>query len=123
MSNEASEEVIVKNEPIFDSQSISEATLRSNQPNKRTNNKQSIKQETQTIEISDSKRTREDIQIDYQSMKVKDEPIDKVEVKAKEKFSATGEFPTTSIAFLNEEAKTSDEETSDDNPISQPKSK
>ena len=97
MSNEASEEVIVKNEPIFDSQSISEATLRSNQPNKRTNKNQSIKQESQTIEINDSKRTREDIQIDYQ--------IDKVEVKAEEKFSTTEEFPTTSIAFLNEERK------------------
>lgn len=53
-------------------------------------------------------------------MKVKEEPIDEVEVKAEEKFSVTEDFATTSIAFLNEEEKTSDEETSDDN---QPKSK
>ena len=66
----------------FASQSISEATLR-------LNKEQSIKQESQPIPISDSKRTRQVISIDYQpnkrkrqSMKVKEEPNDQVEVKA-----------------------------------------
>ena len=94
MSMEASDQVVVKNDP---------STLR-------LNKEQSIKQESQPIPISDSKRTRQDISIDYppnkrkrQSMKVKEEPIDQVEVKDEEKLSATEEFSTTSIAYLNEE--------------------
>ena len=123
---EASNEVKVKNEPIFDSQSTSDtrkATTNTNQ--------QSIKHERQFILISDSKRTREYILSDHQpnkrkrqSMKVKEEPKDiemqasksqiesmseEVEIKTdeEEKFSATEEFANKiSIAFLNEETIT-----------------
>ena len=132
---EVSNEVKVKNEPIYDSQSISDtrkATLSKYHPNNITNNEQSIKNERQFIPISDSKRTREEISNEdqpnkrkRQSMKLKEERIDiemqtsnshiestseKVEIKAEkeEKFSAKEEFANkTSIAFLNEESTTS----------------
>jgi hypothetical protein len=71
-------EMRVKNEPIYDSQSISDIR----EPTSR-NNQQSIKHERQFIPISETnKRTREDISSDdqpnkrkRQSMKVKKEPI------------------------------------------------
>ena len=127
MRMEESNEVRVKNEPIFDSQSISqtrEATSGNNQQKKitiRSNNERSIKQESQPISISNSKRTREDYSSDdkeqpnkrkRQSILVKEEPIDnqiqtfkpQIEVKAEEKFSETEEFANKiSAAFLNEE--------------------
>ena len=91
-------EVRVKDEPICYSQSISTETIRNNQANKRrSNDKQSIKQE---------KRTREDISVENepnkrkrQSIKVKEEPTSKSDiVKVEEKF-----LNKTSIAFLTEE--------------------
>ena len=125
---EALSEVRVKDEQIDDSQSISdtrkEATSRNNQPNKITNNEQSIKHEREFIPISETnKRTREYMSIDDQPKlkrqsvlvnKVKEEPIDiemqtsqEIVVKSEEKFSATQEFENkTSIAFLNEEETT-----------------
>ena len=121
---EASNEMKVKDEPIYDSQSISDtrkATLSNNKPNNE-----------RKFPINNSKRTREDISSDdqtnkrkRQSMKVKEEPIDneEVEVKAEEdeKFSAREEFANkTSIAFLNEETTTT---TNDNNSLTnnQPK--
>lgn len=143
---EVSNEVRVKDEPIYDSQSFSDtrkATLRSNKPNNITNNDWSIKHERQFIPISESKRTREDISIDdeekpnkrkKQSMKIKEEPIDnetqtskEIFIKAEEKFSATKELAyktsiqTVSIAFLNKDETSTT--TSDINPttsINQP---
>ena len=120
---EASNEVKVKNEPIFDSQSISDtrkATLSNDNPIKKTYIEHSIKHEKK-FPISDSKSSREDISSDdqpnkrkRQSMNVKEEPIDiemqtskEIVVKSEEKFSATEEFANkTSIAFLNEEETT-----------------
>ena len=122
-------EVRVKNELIYDSQSIpqnKEATSSNSQPNNtQSNNIHLIKNERQSIPINDSKRTREDISSDENktksivAMRIKEEPIDseiqtsksriesiskEVEIKAEEKFSATEEFINkTSIAFLNEE--------------------
>ena len=109
---EVSDQVRVKNEPIFDSQSI--------------------KHERKSIQINDSKRTRESISSDDNpnseqpnkrkrqsivAMGIKEEPIDseiqtsksqiEVKVEKEEKFSATEEFANkASIAFLNEEETT-----------------
>ena len=125
-------EVRVKNEPIYDSQSISETR----------ETKHLIKHERKSISINDSKLTRESISSDHSnneqpnkdkrqlidSMRIKEEPIDiemkkskshiesrseeEVEIKAEEKYSATEEFINkTSIAFLNEETTTSIEDT------------
>ena len=77
MSIEVSNEVRVKDEPICDSQSISQTKI--------------VK-------------------------KVKEEPIEEVEVKAEEKFSATEEFVNKiSIAFLNEETTQQVTTSTDDN--------
>ena len=108
MNMEASNEVRVKDEPIYDSQSISDtrkATLSNNKPNKITNNE--ISREDISSDDQTNKRKR-------QSMKVKEEPIDiemqtskEIVVKSEEKFSATEEFANKrSIAFLNEEETT-----------------
>ena len=107
---EATKKVRVKKEPISTSQSISETsqvTMRSNKE--------------QTIEISNRKRSREDISNDDEdeSNKPKRQPIlsKEIEVKAEkeeEKFSATEEFAkktsiqTVSVAFLNDEPTTND---------------
>ena len=130
-------EVRVKNEPIYDSQSIQqnkEATSRKNQPNKtQSNNMQLIKNERESIPINDSKRTREEISSDEHkrksivAMRIKEEPIDsemqtskshiesmskEVEIKTEQKFSEMQEFVNkTSIAFLNEETTTLTEDT------------
>ena len=110
MDIDASKEVRVKDEPIYDSQSISdprETTLSSNKPKKITNNEQSIKQERQFIPISDSKMTREDISSDEQPNKRKRQSM-KVKAEKEEKFSTTGEFANKiSIDFLNEETTNS----------------
>ena len=124
----ASNEVRVKNEPIYDHESISETRVTNssqNQPNRtQSNNKHLIKHEKQSISINDSKRTRESIPNDDQpnneqpnklrrqsikSNKVKEEPKDfeiqtsksQVEVKAEEeeKFSAREEFITNKISI------------------------
>ena len=87
----ASNEVRVKNEPIYESESILE-TSGTNQPNSlQSNNKQLIKHEIKSIQINDSKRAREDISIDNNpdneqpnkrrrqsivATKIKEEPID-----------------------------------------------
>ena len=109
---EESNEVRVKDEPIYAHLSISNIF----------------------IPISGSKRTKEDTTRD--KMKVKEEPLDiqmqtsskfqmgskseEVEVKAEEKFSATEEFANkTSIAFLNEDTTTTTK--SYDNPASKTK--
>ena len=118
MSIEASNEVRVKDEPIYDSQSIldtREAALSINKSNKITNNDQSIKNERQLIPNSSFKRTREDISSDDEQSnkskrysilekKVKEELIDNEIQTSEEKFSAREEFSNkTSIAFLNED--------------------
>ena len=119
MNMEASNEVRVKDEPIYYSQSISDtrkATLSNNKPNKITNNE--ISREDISSDDQPNKRKR-------QSMKAKEEPIDNemqtssksqigstsedVEIKAEkeEKFSTREEFANKiSIAFLNEETNT-----------------
>ena len=112
---EVSKELRVKKEPIFQTR---EATMRSNYD-------QSVKHESQSIQIIDRKLTREDISSDNQpnkrkrqSMKVKEE----VEVKAEE-FSNKRSIQSVSIAFLKEETTSS---TDDYNPIAniyQPKNR
>ena len=115
MNMEISNEVRVKDEPIYDSQFISDTRKAIT-----SINQQSIKHEKQFIWISDSKRIRESISSDdqpnkrkRQSMKVKEEPKDieietskEVEIKAEEKFSTKEEssIQTFSIAYLNEES-------------------
>ena len=75
MNMEESNEVKVKNEPVYDSQSIPE-----------------------TIETTSNSVKKEPIDIEMQTYK------SQVEVKAEEKFSTTEEFANkASIAFLNEE--------------------
>ena len=127
MIMEASNELKVKYEPIYKSQSINRKA--SNKPNRITKNEQSIKDESQFIQISHSKRKREDISRDNQpnkfirqpklEKKVKEEPKDgeiqtsksqieftseEEEIKEEEKFSAREEFANKiSIASLNEE--------------------
>ena len=134
-SMEVSNEVRVKNEPICESQSISQTR----------ETKQLIKHERKSISINDSKRTREDILKDDHpnnekpnkrkrqsilAMGIKEEPIDSeiqtskshIDVKAEEeeKFSATEEFTNKiSIAFLNEETAV----TSSDNQPNKPQRK
>ena len=105
---EVSNEVRVKDEPICDSQSISDTKEARSQ-------KQSIKQEKQSIPISDSKPTKNQTnKRKRQSILVKEEPIDidmqsfskshiestseKVEIKAEET-----SIQIASIDFLNEE--------------------
>ena len=89
-------EVRVKNEPIYDSQSIpqnKEASLSNSLPNRTQSNEAiRIKEEPIDIEMKTSKS-----QIESRSE-------EEVEIKTEEKFSATEEFINkTSIAFLNEE--------------------
>ena len=119
MNREVSNEVRVKDEPIFDSQSISEtreeAILSNNQPNKLANKEQSIKHEKQFIVPKCKMNNREDISSHDEeqpnkrkrtSIKVKNEPIE----------TDTEEFVSkTSIAFLNEEETTT--KTTNNNPI------
>ena len=126
-----SNEVRVKNEPIYESQSILE-TSDTNQANSlQSNNKHLIKHERKSISVNDNKQTGEAISSDENpnneqsnkrkrqsktSMRIKEEPIDignktsksHIDVKAEEeeKFSATEEFVNkASITFLNEETK------------------
>jgi hypothetical protein len=106
MSMESLNEVRVKDEQIYDSQSYSDTktvTSNNNLPNKITNNEKYIKQEKQ-FQIRDSKRTREDISIDDHPNKSKIQSIDSVIVKEEPKVD---EFANKiSIAFLNEETTT-----------------
>lgn len=113
MSMEVSKELRMKKEPISVSQSISEtreATMRSNY-------EQSIKIETDPIQIIDRKRNREDISSENQpnkrkrqSTKVKEDVED---VKTEEKFAKKTSIQSVWIAFLNEESTTT---TTENNP-------
>ena len=99
MSFDASNDLIVKNEPICDNQSISETS--------ETNKK--VKEERLDIEMQTTSKS----QIESIS--------EEVEVKAEEKFSSTEEFANkASIAFLNEETTTT---TTDKSQPNKPKSK
>ena len=103
----ATNEVRVKNKPIFDSQSIpqnKEAIL--------SNSLRNMTQSNKAIRIKE-----EPIDIEMQTSKSHIESMSKeVEIKTEQKFSEMQEFINkTSIAFLNEETTTSNSQSNKTN--------